>query len=324
MADFASRKYNVVLAIQMELCEGVTLDRWIAEPDCNQGLQGSGSLERHLGLFKQLMLGLAELHHDGIVHRDVKPENVMVASSNGQLKIIDFGLARRVSGPVARQSSWPRLPPGRDCESLTEVGTPGYAPPEQCTIRKQQPKARTASGSSPPPSPRSADQAPARVLSGDTLRPRMPPCLASDVFSAGIVLVELLMAAAKEGPAWDTAMERATAIQALRAGQGELAALPIEVRQVLAVCGSGWLRQLIFRMLAWDAHVRPTSEEVLSELARLTSKVKRNPYVGALHGSSPQLCFLADPPTSAQNPYVGFFLDHGPRPFEPVATVVQA
>jgi serine/threonine protein kinase len=314
------QRYRVILAIQMEFCDGVTLDRWIQEPQFQQGLPETGGVEGALRHFKQLMGGLAELHDNGIVHRDVKPKNVMVSKTTGQLKLIDFGLARQVVGSVERQNSWPRLPPGAGCESLTEVGTPGYAPPEQCMLKHQ----NTKDWSSPPSSPKYTSSTGSSLSWGakgatstisGTLRPRMSPCLESDVFSAGIIFTELLMASVKNGPAWGTAMERVSAMEALRAGQGELSAFPVEVRGVLSMCG--WLRMLMVRMLAWDARMRPSSEEVLSELqSRSKPKDRRNPYVGAMHGSSPLLSAMADHPRGAQNPYIGFFLDHGPQSFE--------
>lgn len=313
VAKSPRKSYKVFLAVQMEYCEGVTLDRWIVEPHFRQGptARGLGGLEGALSLLKQLMAGLAELHCHSIVHRDIKPENVMISRVDGQLKIIDFGLARRAMCGAERQSDWPRLPPGDDCESLTEVGTPGYAPPEQCTIKHHSsppsspPSRPKAAPQSPPNSPWTA-KAPAFVLDG-TLRHRSAPRPESDVFSASIVFLELLMAAVKDGPAWGTTMERTIAIKTLRDGQGELSAVPAEVRGVLGTCG--WLRQLMFRMLAWDAHVRPSSQEVLCELhVRSTSKERHNPYLGSNRMSCKAL--------EAHNPYVGFFLDHASRPFE--------
>lgn len=73
----------------------------------------------------QVLAGLEHAHAQGIVHRDVKPENVLMPAAGG-LKVADFGLAR---------------PPTRDLtRSLTEtgtiLGTPAYMAPEQIRAEK--------------------------------------------------------------------------------------------------------------------------------------------------------------------------------------------
>eukprot|EP00927_Polykrikos_kofoidii_P079929 TRINITY_DN76779_c0_g1_i1.p3 TRINITY_DN76779_c0_g1~~TRINITY_DN76779_c0_g1_i1.p3 ORF type:complete len:165 (+),score=32.92 TRINITY_DN76779_c0_g1_i1:51-497(+) len=132
---------------------------------------------------------------------------------------------------------------------------------------------------------------------------------ACDVYSAGILLVELLMSVVRKGAAWATAMERDLALRRLRAGYGS--ELPADLRRALGI--PGWVRQLAIRMLAWDAMVRPTAHEVLVELgARLLSWDRHNPYVGTGSTSSPQLVPAMESMTSRipHNPHVGFFLDH--------------
>lgn len=51
-------------------------------------------------LMRQLMCGLAFLHSNRVMHRDLKPENILV-TSQGQVKLADFGLARIYSCHMA-------------------------------------------------------------------------------------------------------------------------------------------------------------------------------------------------------------------------------
>src|SRR5262249_40303862 len=75
-----------------------------------------------VGIGRALAEGLAAAHARGIVHRDLKPENVFL-TADGQVKILDFGLAR-VENPVESEAS-------TQTADGTVLGSVGYMSPEQ-------------------------------------------------------------------------------------------------------------------------------------------------------------------------------------------------
>ncbi len=81
------------------------------------------SVAQKLKLMTELCAGLAHAHEAGIIHRDVKPANLMV-DQDGRLKILDFGIAR------VAESSLTRLGSGLTQVNM-QIGTPGYMSPEQ-------------------------------------------------------------------------------------------------------------------------------------------------------------------------------------------------
>ena len=54
-------------------------------------------------------LGLAYAHGGGVLHRDVKPDNIMVVPT-GRVKVMDFGIARVVESPHPAAARWERPP----------------------------------------------------------------------------------------------------------------------------------------------------------------------------------------------------------------------
>jgi HAMP domain-containing protein/predicted Ser/Thr protein kinase len=101
--------------ISMEYVEGVTLKDLIAN-------KGALPLGVGLRIAKQMCHGLEAAHQVGVVHRDIKPHNMLILPETGELKIMDFGIARanEVKGGQAGLTS-----------DGTVMGTPDYMPPEQ-------------------------------------------------------------------------------------------------------------------------------------------------------------------------------------------------
>ena len=79
----------------------------------------------------QIAKGLSAAHGKGVVHRDLKPDNVFV-TKDGHVKILDFGLAKRVDAAPGEQTSAPTgTGGGGHTEPGTVMGTMGYMSPEQ-------------------------------------------------------------------------------------------------------------------------------------------------------------------------------------------------
>jgi eukaryotic-like serine/threonine-protein kinase len=102
-----------------ELLEGETLRARLA--------RGPLPTRKAIEYAIQMAEGLGTAHERGIVHRDVKPENVFVTKDD-RLKILDFGLARQTIIPADDTSS-PTL--SRHTDPGTILGTAGYMSPEQ-------------------------------------------------------------------------------------------------------------------------------------------------------------------------------------------------
>src|SRR5207302_6992113 len=107
----------------LELVEGETL--------C-----GPQPIERALDYARQVAVALEAAHEKGIIHRDLKPANLKV-TSEGRVKVLDFGLAKAISGLEARQDL-SQLATTSGTETLAGhiVGTHGYMSPEQARGRE--------------------------------------------------------------------------------------------------------------------------------------------------------------------------------------------
>lgn len=105
-----------VAYIAMELVDGAPLD---------ERLQAHGRMpyERVLAIGRQLASALAYAHGAGVVHRDVKPSNIMLSADGKTAKLLDFGVARVGEGEGGKQLA--RTQVGQ------LIGTPRYMSPEQ-------------------------------------------------------------------------------------------------------------------------------------------------------------------------------------------------
>ncbi|MGI8576386.1 MAG: protein kinase domain-containing protein [Nocardioidaceae bacterium] len=106
---------NGVLFLAMEYVEGRRTLRDLLRTDAPL------SPPRALGLLEGMVQALAAAHESGIIHRDVKPENVLI-SPRGQVKVADFGLARAISSSTAATATGGVL-----------LGTVSYLAPELVT-----------------------------------------------------------------------------------------------------------------------------------------------------------------------------------------------
>ena len=104
--------------ISMEYVDGLTLrEKMRSSPLTKGGLQGGLSLNDAINLSVQISEALAEAHDKGIIHRDIKPDNMMVDSRN-RIKVMDFGLAKFKGAANITVAGG-------------TVGTIGYMSPEQ-------------------------------------------------------------------------------------------------------------------------------------------------------------------------------------------------
>jgi serine/threonine-protein kinase len=122
--------YGDELFIAMELVEGRTLERWLGEK--------TFSVREILDVLRQAGRGLAAAHDAGLVHRDFKPQNVLVGQ-DGRVRVTDFGLARAAHEEAAAMRAIHLKPVRQDplqtplTQTGAALGTPMYMAPEQAS-----------------------------------------------------------------------------------------------------------------------------------------------------------------------------------------------
>ena len=105
--------------IIMELLKGRTLDEYLVDQPL--------TLEESVLVVVAVCRGLAAAHADGIIHRDIKPDNIFLTQRpNGTfgVKLLDFGIAK---APLLT---------GRQTKHGQTIGTPHYMAPEACRVRR--------------------------------------------------------------------------------------------------------------------------------------------------------------------------------------------
>lgn len=114
---FAIEEHEEVLAFAMGFVEGESLAARVAR-------EGPLAQRDAVRLLQDVAYALAYAHGRGVVHRDIKPDNIMIERATGRALVMDFGIARTIA----------QVP---DQPGLTRVGevvgTPEYMSPEQAT-----------------------------------------------------------------------------------------------------------------------------------------------------------------------------------------------
>jgi len=120
LRTFDYGEWEGVVFISMEYVRGYALSDLT---DANQGMPPRAVM----GVARQICRGLQAAHEEGIIHRDIKPQNVLI-DSKGEVKLMDFGIARMAESK----------------EAMTAVGlvigTPHYMSPEQVQGRPLDPR----------------------------------------------------------------------------------------------------------------------------------------------------------------------------------------
>ncbi|WAS95378.1 serine/threonine-protein kinase [Nannocystis punicea] len=131
------------LFVVMEYVDGETLTRWLARhpvrppPAWRRALPGLAPVDRGgpdlrpvLKRFLEVARGLRAVHAAGLVHRDFKPDNVLVGSDD-RVRVADFGIASPIDAEVAELAVTEDIESSLWTRAGELAGTPAYMAPEQ-------------------------------------------------------------------------------------------------------------------------------------------------------------------------------------------------
>ena len=117
--------------IATEYIQGTTLRHRMREASMN--------LDEALGIALQVAAALAAAHEAGIIHRDIKPDNIMIRD-DGVVKVLDFGLAKLTEKNVETSAAEDETKAQFNTEPGMIMGTAGYMSPEQARGHKLDPR----------------------------------------------------------------------------------------------------------------------------------------------------------------------------------------
>ena len=128
----ASMLVRHTLYIQMQLCSQKNLADFLSNEEARRGPSGGDGVDipYALSLFLQIAQGVKHVHGQGLIHRDLKPNNCFI-DDTGVVKVGDFGLSRESTDKGNEATPSTPMPLDDGTDNTAGVGTRSYASPEQ-------------------------------------------------------------------------------------------------------------------------------------------------------------------------------------------------